>query len=180
MTKNEWLKQSLNLLSIHGIDILKIDSLCKKINLTKGSFYHHFKNYEIFINALLDYWYETYTVEILNEIEKYEDNVIQQIEVINEMMYSKDLNIEVQLRVLGFQNKVVQNYIEKTDLHRLEAMKAIQKKLSPTSTQKDIDLMVSCIYSQFIGSLFILPKIPNEKLKQMDNLFLDLCLKVNY
>ncbi len=114
------------------------------------------------------------------KFEKYEDNVIQQIEVINEMMYSKDLNIEVQLRVLGFQNKVVQNYIEKTDLHRLEAMKAIQKKLAPTSTEQDIDLMVSCIYSQFIGSLFILPKIPNEKLKQMDNLFLDLCLKVNY
>ena len=180
MTKDEWLKRTLELLSIHGIDILKIDSLCKKLNLTKGSFYHHFKNYEMFMNDLLDYWYQTYTAEIFNEIKKYEDNVLKQIEVITEMMYSKDLNIEVQFRVLGFQNKVVQNYIEKTDIQRLEAMKAIQKKLVPSYTEEDIDLMVSCIYSQFIGSLFVLPKIPNEKLKQMDNLFLDLCLKVNY
>jgi len=180
MTKEQWLDNSLKQLSLKGIDILKIDALCKTLKLTKGSFYHHFTNFDVFIKDLLDYWYKTYTDEILNEIEKYEDNVIEQIEVINEMMYSKDLNIEVQLRVLGFQNKTVQNYIEQTDLRRLEVMKRIQKKLVPKSSEQEIDLMVSCIYSQFIGSLFVLPKMPNEKLKQMDDLFLDLFLKANY
>jgi len=180
MTKNDWLKKTLELLRTHNIEILKIDVICKKLNITKGSFYHHFENHELFMTDLLEFWYETYTLEILREIEKYKDNVIQQIEVINEIMYSKDLNIEVQFRVLGFQNSLVQKYIEKTDIKRIEAMKIMQKKLVPTSSEEEIDLMVSCIYSQFIGSLFILPKMPVSKLKKMDDLFLNLFLKVNY
>ncbi len=180
MTKLDWLNSSLALLSKKGIDILKIDLLCKELKLTKGSFYHHYTNYDTFINELLEYWYETYTMQILNEIQNYEDNVLKQIEIINDMIYSKDLNIEVQFRLLGFRNSYVQKYVEKIDIQRLEVIKNIQVKMIPKSSEEEIDLMASCIYSQFIGSLFVLPKIPKEKLKKMDDIFLNLFLEVNY
>jgi len=180
MTKEKWLENTLKQLSLKGIDVLTIDTLCKTFKLTKGSFYHHFKNHDLFIDELLNFWNETYTLQIVNEIKKYENNVLKQIEVINEMIYSKDLNIEVQFRILGFKNKKVQKYIKNIDTERLEILKINQKKLVPNNSEEEIDLMASCIYSQFIGSLFILPKMPIEKIKKMDTLFLDLFLKTNY
>jgi len=180
MTKTDWLDNTLKLLSSQGIDSLKIETICKELGLTKGSFYHHFNNYEDFLNELLEYWNETYTLHIVKEIEKHQDNVLKQIEIINEMMYSKDLNIEVQFRILGMKDEKVQKYIETIDIYRLEIIKSIQRKLVPKATEEEVDLISSCIYSQFIGSLFILPKMPVEKLKKMDDMFLNLFLKVNY
>ena len=180
MTKEDWLNSAITIISKKGIDILKIDLMCKELKLTKGSFYHHFNNYNCFIDELLQFWHETYTLNILEEIKNYEDNVLKQIEIINDIMYEKDLNIEVQFRLLGFKNSYVQKYIEKVDIQRLDIMKKIQVKLVPNANEEEIDLMVSCIYSQFIGSLFILPKMPKEKLKKMDDMFLNLFLDVNY
>lgn len=180
MKKDDWLDLSLKLLSQNGVKALKIDFLCEEIKLTKGSFYHHFKNHNSFINELLQYWYKTYTLDIINEIKKYEDNVITQIEIINELMYSKDLNVEIHFRALALDNSFVYKYLEKVDEIRIQVIIDIQKKLSPNSSIEEVDLLATCVYAQFIGSLFIFPKIEVTKQKKMDEYFLDLFLKSNY
>ncbi len=179
MTKIQWIEKTLLFISKSGINDLKIDILCKSFKVTKGSFYHHFKSQKDFINELLEYWYETYTNKIIQEIKEYENDPIKQIEILNTIIYSKNLDVEIEFRAWGLRNKTVLQYIQKIDKERITALEIIQNKLFPNNDKnynQDVSLY---IYSQFIGSLFIQPRITEKKQKDLDNLFLDLLQKEN-
>lgn len=180
MTKNNWLENSLKLLAKNDFDFLKIDNLCKELQVTKGSFYHHFKNYRNFLEELLEYWYQEYTVNIIKESKKHEDNVIKQIEITSEITYSLELNIEIQFRAMGLKDILVQSYIKKIDAQRIELIKSTNAKLNPKATEEEIDLIATYIYTQFIGSMFLQPKVEVNKQKKMDEMILDLILNANY
>ncbi|WP_072680297.1 TetR/AcrR family transcriptional regulator [Arcobacter sp. LA11] len=174
MTKKDWLENSLKLISKSGINDLKIEVLCKKFNLTKGSFYHHFKSQKVFVNELLEFWYETYTKEIIEEISKYKDEPFKQIKLLNKIIYSKNLDIEVEFRAWGLRDKNVLKYIEKIDNKRILVIESIQNKIFPNNSKEYNQNIALYIYSQFIGSLFIQPQITKDKQKGLDNIFLNL------
>lgn len=177
MTKEDWLDSSLKLVSKYGADVLKIDSLCKKLKLTKGSFYHHFKSHKVFIEEILEYWYLTFTKNIIDEIKEFETNPLKQIELLNKIIYSKDLNIEIEFRAWGLRNKLILPYMEKIDKERILVIKNIQNKLNPNSDDKTNENMATYIYCQFIGSLFIQPRISQNRQKELDEFFLNLILQ---
>jgi len=177
MTKQDWLDSALKLVSKYGTEVLKIDTLCKKLKVTKGSFYHHFKNHNLFIEEILEYWYKFFTLDIIEKIKDYHDNPLKQIELLDKIIYSKDLNIEIEFRAWGLRNKLVLEYMEKIDKERISVIKNIQKKLNPNSDNKTNENMSIYIYCQFIGSLFIQPKLSRDKQKELDKFFLNLILQ---
>ena len=46
----------MEVLAAKGVDALTIDRLAESLGVTKGSFYHHFKNQADYRDALLAYW----------------------------------------------------------------------------------------------------------------------------
>ncbi|MCJ8344052.1 TetR/AcrR family transcriptional regulator [bacterium] len=65
--KDVWLRNGLKLLDASGRNSLKISNLCKKLDLTKGSFYHWFQSKSDFDLQLLQYWREIFTSEFIKE-----------------------------------------------------------------------------------------------------------------
>ena len=177
MTKEKWLDKTLVLVSKIGVNNLKIDTLCKKFKVTKGSFYHHFKNHNLFIEEILEYWYITFTKNIIDEIKEFENEPLKQIELLNKIIYSKDLNIEIEFRAWGLRNKLILPYMEKIDKERILVIKNIQNKLNSSIDDKTNENVATYIYCQFIGSLFIQPRVSQEKQKELDDFFLNLILQ---
>lgn len=68
--KEAWLTEGLGILSERGIDGLTIEELCGRLNLTKGSFYHHFESRDDYSETLLGYWLDRDTERIMRETEK--------------------------------------------------------------------------------------------------------------
>jgi AcrR family transcriptional regulator len=56
LERRDWLQGALELLSSSGIEGVKIVPLAKRLGVTSGSFYWHFKNRKILLDALLEYW----------------------------------------------------------------------------------------------------------------------------
>ncbi len=71
LDKTAWFKQGFKILKTSGAADLTIENLTKKLNKTKGSFYHHFKNRDDYFEKLLEFWEEKQTFDIL-EIKKQE------------------------------------------------------------------------------------------------------------
>jgi AcrR family transcriptional regulator len=57
MTDNKdiWIKTGYEIFALSGVAGLKIESLAKKVGISKSSFYHHFTDIEIFVPFLLQY-----------------------------------------------------------------------------------------------------------------------------
>lgn len=67
-----WLAEALQVLKTEGIDKVSIEALAKRLGITKGTFYYIFKDRRELLDALLEYYYETYTeryVELANSLE---------------------------------------------------------------------------------------------------------------
>ena len=72
LKQDEWLESSLAQLAQNKGNF-NIDDMVKKLGVTKGSFYWHFKNRDDFIHKLLDYWESSSTQSVFIEMEKYSD-----------------------------------------------------------------------------------------------------------
>ena len=64
-SKNSWLDAALQALASGGIDQVRVESLAKKLGVTKGSFYWHFKDREQFLDELLNFWAEESTQVVI-------------------------------------------------------------------------------------------------------------------
>jgi AcrR family transcriptional regulator len=56
MNRDDWLVQGLGRLSALGPTGLRVEPMCEDLGKTKGSFYHHFRDYRDFADAVLDLW----------------------------------------------------------------------------------------------------------------------------
>ena len=61
LSKDAWLKHTLKTIGEVGVANIQIESLARDLNVTKGSFYWHFKDKDSLLSDALSYWYETAT-----------------------------------------------------------------------------------------------------------------------
>ena len=54
--RDAWLKKALDVLFSHGISNVKVEILARELEVTKGSFYWHFKNRDELLHAVVDWW----------------------------------------------------------------------------------------------------------------------------
>jgi AcrR family transcriptional regulator len=54
-SKDIWIKTGYEIFAHAGVTALKIESLAKKVGISKSSFYHHFADLELFVDDLLNY-----------------------------------------------------------------------------------------------------------------------------
>ena len=68
-SRDQWLVQALELLARNGSAALSLNNLINQFQVTKGSFYWHFKNQADFQSALIDHWHKTHTLVVSNAID---------------------------------------------------------------------------------------------------------------
>ncbi len=65
-----WTQAALQLLAEEGIDAVRVEPLAKRLGVTKGSFYWHFKDRGALTEAMLGDWRRRATIEIINRLER--------------------------------------------------------------------------------------------------------------
>jgi AcrR family transcriptional regulator len=56
LSRSAYFGVAFELLAEGGHEGLTIAALCQRLGVTKGSFYHHFRDFSAFTDALLDHW----------------------------------------------------------------------------------------------------------------------------
>ena len=119
--KKSWLTLGLEHLSKQSNEQITIEILCKNADKTKGSFYFHFKNIDVYLERLTQYWFEEYTQKIT---QKPIQNM-QRLDLLNQLVGRLDLNLEVGIRNLALKNETVQKTVRKADRYRIEWLSAL-------------------------------------------------------
>lgn len=57
LNPSDYFGAGYDLLAEGGVQLVTIANICSRLGVTKGSFYHHFRNVEDFHERLLDDWY---------------------------------------------------------------------------------------------------------------------------
>lgn len=124
LDKAAWIEASLDLLCEEGIDGVRVEVLAKRLRVTKGSFYWHFKNRPALHEAMLDHWRRTATlalIERLDSREKTRENRFRRLmrEPLIGPRSEKAASTELAIRMWSQRSKMVAGVLAEVDQLRL-------------------------------------------------------------
>src|SRR3712207_4977412 len=73
LTAEDWLRAAVRALEGGGVDAVAVEPLARKLRVTKGSFYWHFKNRGALLGAVLERWEEECTEAVIAAAERIVD-----------------------------------------------------------------------------------------------------------
>ena len=159
-TKKHWFEMGIKILGEGGQKQLTIDSLCQKLQMTKGSFYHHFSNRKKYIFGLLEYWSKRYTSEIIRSIEKIDTPTLQAHELVKKVLVIPQ-KVEMAIRVWALQNETVHHFQQQVDDMRIQFLETYLNNISEDKihNKKNAKLIYTC----YIGCQHLLPRISHQE-----------------
>jgi AcrR family transcriptional regulator len=69
-TREDWLRAGLQALAEDGADGLRVMSVARRLNVTKGSFYWHFAGLDAYLGELAQYWERSHTQDAIACVEQ--------------------------------------------------------------------------------------------------------------
>lgn len=125
-SRSDWLREALNFLRRSGGGELRIERLTQALGVTKGSFYHHFRNRDDFIDAVLEYWYEEYNLAVEKALATHTGSPKDKFRLIMRMVYEHDLSgYDLPLRAWALDNKRARSVVRKADQFRMNIVHAL-------------------------------------------------------
>jgi AcrR family transcriptional regulator len=176
-SRSDWLEAGLASLAQDGPNGLRIDRLCRRLEVSKGSFHHHFAGAADFKQALLG-TYETRVVAALDEAIEQMTRTTPKAALAgltaaitgSESFYRPDL--EVAMRAWAYSDPEVRAVQERVDQRRLQSLQAIWSKILNDSEAAYTAALVP--YLVGIGASLIQPPTPQDQLQRVYELLLGL------
>jgi AcrR family transcriptional regulator len=75
--REAWISAGLEALSADGLDAVRVDVLARKLDISRGSFYHHFTDRGELLSAMLDRWWQQLVTGPLDEIGRTPDPFVR-------------------------------------------------------------------------------------------------------
>jgi AcrR family transcriptional regulator len=66
--RQDWIDAAINELAKSGIGSVTIENLASRLEITRGSFYHHFSDRQELLKDMLDYWADRWTFSVSDQV----------------------------------------------------------------------------------------------------------------
>jgi AcrR family transcriptional regulator len=175
LTVGDWVNAGFAILAEEGIKGLKIDRLCDRLAVTKGSFYWHFTDIAGYRAALIDAWSE------LRDEDRRHFGVMANAtprerlsQMMSELLSARAWTLERAMREWARTDDAVAASVRAADHRVLEAVR--QAFLDAGFAQEDADLRANATFAAGIGFLHLSGQQPNARGAANRERFLDLML----
>ena len=172
LNKEKWLKTGLDILNKTSYTDIKIEYLCKRLKVTKGSFYHHFKNINDYYSKLFEYLFIKNGIDLDQFIEDI-TTPKERLNYINRQIIKNISKEKVSVRAWSSHNKEVKQQLDKADVMRIEYFTklyldiGLDPKKASIIAKLNIALLVGICQLFYNGSKSEI----NELIPEINNLF---------
>lgn len=173
MLKDDWLALGLELLVEAGVAQVKIDPLCQRAGATKGSFYHHFKNREVFLTELLSYWQQHYSQQLIDKVQNLPEWQQRRNRLLD-LIDDEALAIETAVRNWAWLDPQAKAAVQEADQIRLDYLAGQCASMLPQDKQDKAGLLAGILYWKFVGCVQAGDQVSREQWKQMDDLMAEM------
>lgn len=163
-TRENWLDAGLRLLQKSGVDQVRIDTLCERLKVTKGSFYHHFQNHDAYLEDLLNFWEEKYTSRFIDEAEK-GNTPPEKLHRLTQQVLSAGDDPEVHIRAWALTHTLARDTVRRVDGRRIDYLQQLYIELGAPPSQALI--IARTIYTTLVGSQYIVPPLSGDNLLEL-------------
>ena len=168
LNRESWILAAFETLYIDGIDAVRIEPLATKLNVTKGSFYWHFKNRTELHDALLDYWQKEMTQTVLDFAKEFHGSPQQRlINTLREVVGKERTKYDPAVRNWARTDIKVKKVVEYIDKIRLSFLHGLFVDIGFDKQQAEIRSRL--MYYYIMGEVTVTIKEPMAKrMKNLD------------
>jgi len=155
MSKDQWLSRALEALQEEGASILTIDTLVKRLGVSRGSFYWHFKNRNDFVRQVVEYWSEVFTQGIAEETSRQNTSARERLFTLMEQIVSKRLNrYDLAIRAWAVNDTVAASIVKDVDEFRLSYVRSLFEEMGFVGDDLEMRTRIMVVYQTLEPSLF--------------------------
>jgi AcrR family transcriptional regulator len=120
LSRINWIDCGIKVLSESGVDAVRVEPMARLLNVTKGSFYWHFKNREALLDAVLQEWVSRETNSIIEQVEKLGGDAISKLRYLFELAVRDNGQLEHAIRAWATNDPKTAEILAQIDKRRLE------------------------------------------------------------
>jgi AcrR family transcriptional regulator len=121
LTRSAWLDHGLRILARQGADALKVGALATGLNVSRGSFYWHFKDISEFRLQLLQRWQERTTDQVIEGIDASVAGAARLTHLMK-LAFNEDRSLDRAIRAMASTNDDVAKMVASVDARRVGYM----------------------------------------------------------
>lgn len=167
-TKRDWWLAGVALLAEAGPQGLTIEALCQRLEVTKGSFYHHFAGYDEFKVSLLAFYEAEGTLNIIEQLAELptpQTKLRGLMDIVVEASLTYRNYPEVAIRAWALQDEAVKAVQVRVDGRRLAYVQALCQEI--TGDPHRAQMMARHLYAILVGSEQMQPPLHGEELRAL-------------
>jgi AcrR family transcriptional regulator len=163
-SQHDWLAAGLRILRAEGAGGLTIERLTNALQLTKGSFYHHFQGWADYKTALLRFFEHQDTLGVITLVEQ-EPDPAAKLRRLFAIVTSDPLELEAAIRSWALQDAEVHAMQSRIDTQRIAYTQALYTALLDDPARAEVVGVLA--YAVLVGSTQIQPPLSLSMLRQM-------------
>lgn len=146
LTPSDWCDAGLTLLRDEGMPALTVDRMCTVLERTKGSFYHHFRDLDVFLSMLLARWEDTLT-EAPIAFAGAATHVKERAARLDDAVARLDHRLDLAVRAWALRDERARVAVARVDARRI----AYLSELHAAAGAKDAHAAAKLEYVNFLG-----------------------------
>lgn len=168
LTRESWILAAFDTLHKDGIDAVRIEPLAKKLNVTKGSFYWHFKNRTELHDALLQYWEKEMTQSVLDAANEFHGSPKQRlINTLRDIIGNERTKYDPFVRNWARNDAKVRKVVEYIDKIRLSFLNGLFVDIG--FDKQEAEVRSRLMYYYICGECTVTVKEPmTKRMKRLD------------
>jgi AcrR family transcriptional regulator len=124
LTPQRWIEAATEVLVDHGIDSVRVDMLAQQLQVTRGSFYWHFRDREELLRRVLQAWRESATEQLTLRLESAHPDPREQLrDVISLPVRGRSAQraarIELAIRAWARRDALARQFVDEADGARI-------------------------------------------------------------
>ena len=152
--RSTWIDAGLRALAEGGPGAVRVELLAKALEVTRGSFYHHFASRQALLDQMLDTWELRSTEEVRVRVEREGGDARDKVRRAGMLTFSRELlPIDLAVRDWARRDQLVAKRLRRVDNRRMEYLRALIGTFS--DDPDDIEARGMLAFSLVIGSHFI-------------------------
>ena len=148
VSREQYFDAAMEILAASGAKALTVAALCGRFEVTVGSFYHHFRGVDGFVDALLEHWEAEQTLRVV-DLASSGDGTARKVRILRDFCLQLPHESEAAIRAWAATNPRVATVQRRVDDARLAAVRYVLQPLVPDPD--DLDHLALVAMSLLVG-----------------------------
>ncbi|GAA5236562.1 TetR/AcrR family transcriptional regulator [Verticiella sediminum] len=124
LSRDDWVAAATHVLAQKSIDAVRVDALSRQLNVTRGSFYWHFRSRTELLDAILTAWRNAATEQVIDRFERRRTSPEEQIRDLLSLPFRgpsarRAADTELAIRAWARRDAMARKVVDEVDATRL-------------------------------------------------------------